>query len=158
MNTKTRLGRTRIRRVLVWAMLPGTLILGGCGTIMSMAHGRVSRPAPTEFGFGPRSSTAGLYVATVEPEAPLRTRKLQRVTLTLRTADAEPVEGAVIEIGGGMPQHGHGLPTAPRVTKSLGGGKYLVDGLKFNMGGWWELTFRIAAPTGTDIVTFNVDL
>jgi hypothetical protein len=123
-----------------------------------MMHGRAERPAESEFGLGPRASAGGVYVATIEPLEPLRVRRMQRVRLTLRTAGEAAVEGATIVVDGGMPQHGHGLPTTPKVTRDLGGGVYLVDGVKFNMGGWWELKFRIASAAGTDSVAFNLDL
>ena len=67
-------------------------------------------------------------------------------------------QGAAITIDGGMPQHGHGLPTRPRVTKDLGNGVYEISGLRFNMGGWWELKLTITTPAGTDTVTFNLSL
>jgi hypothetical protein len=59
---------------------------------------------------------------------------------------------------GGMPQHGHGLPTSPRVTRALGNGDHLVEGVKFNMGGWWVVRFAITSSAGTDTVTFNLGL
>jgi hypothetical protein len=131
------------------------IFLGGC---MMMRHGGAERPAASEFGLGPRASGGGAYLVTVEPAAPLRVRRMQSVKLVVRTADRAPVEGARITIDGGMPEHGHGLPTEPRVTRTLGAGVYQVEGLKFNMGGWWELRFRIASAAGTDSVTFNLDL
>jgi hypothetical protein len=131
------------------------LFLGGC---MMMRHGGPERPADSEFGLGPRPSSGGAYLVTLEPAAPLRMRQMQSVKLVVRAADRAPVEGARIAIDGGMPEHGHGLPTEPRVTRSLGAGVYQVEGLKFNMGGWWELRFRIASGAGTDSVTFNLDL
>jgi len=57
-----------------------------------------------------------------------------------------------------MPQHGHGLPTRPRVTRTLGDGIYEIEGVRFNMGGWWEFKLAIAASRGADTVTFNLDL
>ncbi len=57
-----------------------------------------------------------------------------------------------------MPQHGHGLPTKPVVTGPLDSGDYLVQGLKFNMGGWWVVKFRIMAPATPDPVFFNLSL
>ena len=58
-----------------------------------------------------------------------------------------------------MPQHGHGLPTKPRVTRALGHGDHLVEGMKFNMGGWWVVKFHVASATaGADSVVFNVKL
>ncbi len=135
----------------------GLALMGGCTRPM-MSHGDAERPAASEFGLGPRASAGGLYEATLEPAEPLRTRRMQTVKLLVRTAGRAPVEGASIRVDGGMPEHGHGLPTTPRVTRGLGGGTYQVEGLKFNMGGWWELTFRITSAAGTDSVTFNLDL
>jgi hypothetical protein len=57
-----------------------------------------------------------------------------------------------------MPQHGHGLPTKPAVTRRLGEGDHLVEGMKFNMGGWWVVKFQVAGPQGSDVVTFNLKL
>ena len=36
------------------------------------------------------------------------------------------VEGATIEVEGGMPLHDHGLPTKPRITEDLGGGTMAI--------------------------------
>jgi hypothetical protein len=57
-----------------------------------------------------------------------------------------------------MPEHGHGLPTQPRVRRALGDGVYEIEGLRFNMGGWWELKLAIESPAGADSVTFNLSL
>ena len=62
---------------------------------------------------------------------------------------------ARIEVDGGMPQHGHGLPTRPQVTRELPGGGYLIEGMKFSMSGWWEVKLAIEGPAGADRVTFN---
>ena len=85
-------------------------------------------------------------------------KKLQRWTLHLETASGAPVEAAKITIDGGMPQHGHGLPTKPLVTRQLGNGDYLVEGMKFNMGGWWVVKFRVNASAGADSLVFNLKL
>ena len=79
-------------------------------------------------------------------------------TIEVRVTDAagQPVEGANIAVDGGMPQHGHGFPTRPRVTRELGNGSYEIGGVRFNMGGWWELKLAIETPSGSDTVTFNL--
>jgi len=143
---------------LRFAMLAATLFTAGCGTIMTMMHGGPSRPPESEFGLGPRPSATTMYTATLEPAEPLRQRRLHSVRLRVLTVDQKPVDGASIKVDGGMPQHGHGLPTSPRVTRALGDGVYQVDGVRFNMGGWWELKFRISAAAGVDSVTFNLAL
>jgi hypothetical protein len=150
-------GRARVARHGAGALL-ALLLLAGCNHVKMMFHNGPERPAESEFGFGPRTSAGGTYVATIEPAQPLRVRRMQTVKLTLRTAAQAPVESASIQVDGGMPEHGHGLPTQPRVMRSLGDGSYQVDGVRFNMGGWWELKFRVASAAGTDSVTFNLDL
>ena len=77
-------------------------------------------------------------------------------TLHVQTPAGEPVEGAEVTIDGGMPQHNHGFPTSPQVTQDLGGGDYLVEGVRFNMAGWWEMKFDIQNAGQSDSVTFNV--
>jgi hypothetical protein len=57
-----------------------------------------------------------------------------------------------------MPQHGHGLPTEPRVTEELGGGRYRVEGMKFNMPGWWTIKLSVSSAAGSDSATFNLTL
>ena len=124
---------------------------------MMMIHGTgARRPAASEFGLGPRTSAAGRYVATLEPATPLRPRQMQTVRVVVRDADGQAIDDAQIAIDGGMPQHGHGLPTRPRVTRSLGDGLYEIEGVRFNMGGWWEFTLAITGPRGVDTVTFNL--
>lgn len=84
--------------------------------------------------------------------------KIHSWTLHLETADGKPVEGAEILVDGGMPQHGHGLPTSPEVTEDLGGGDYRVEGMKFQMPGYWEVRFNINANGQSDSITFNLIL
>jgi hypothetical protein len=106
-----------------------------------------------------RTSEGGVYLATIVPQGDTIPKgKLHRWTLHLESAGGQPVQGAQIAVDGGMPQHGHGLPTRPRVTRPLGPGDYAVEGMKFNMGGWWVVKFRVAADAGRDSVVFNLKL
>jgi len=147
------------RTVLMLATLAVALSLAACSHAMMMLHGTgAKRPAASEFGLGPRSSAQGRYVATLDPARPLRPRQMQTVRITIRDVDGRAIDEAQISIDGGMPQHGHGLPTRPRVTRYLGDGAYEIDGVRFNMGGWWEFTVAIAGSRGEDRVTFNLEL
>ena len=74
----------------------------------------------------------------------------------IRTPSGRPVEDATVSIGGGNPDRGHKLPTAPRVTRYLGDGKYLVEGMKFHMAGDWRLTLAIVAGRRRDTVSFDI--
>ena len=106
-----------------------------------------------------RTSDAGLYRVSWKPAGEAVTiNQLDSWTLTVRSAVGEPVLGAQIGVSGGMPEHNHGLPTQPEVTAELGEGRYLVEGLRFHMSGWWTMTFAIRSAAGEDSVTFNLDL
>lgn len=147
------------RTVLVLATMAVAVSMTACSHAMMMMHGTgAKRPAASEFGLGPRASARGRYVATLEPARPLRPRQMQTVRVTVRDAEGRAIDEAQISIDGGMPQHGHGLPTRPRVTRNLGDGLYEVEGVRFNMGGWWEFTLAIAGSRGADTITFNLDL
>ena len=131
----------------------------GCGHLMMMMHGRdVMRPAASEFGTGPRASASHQFTATIQADQPLRPRRMQTVRVAIVDAAGRPVDDATILIDGGMPEHGHGLPTRPRVTRALGNGLYEIEGVRFNMGGWWEFRLAIEAASGSDVVTFNLAL
>ena len=133
------------------ASLGAALLLTGCMLF--------SRP-PKDLDFSrTRTSEGGRYRATVRPPGDsIPQGRLHRWTLHVETASGTPVDSGDFAVDGGMPQHGHGLPTKPRVTRSLGHGDHLVDGMKFNMGGWWEIDLAIEGPAGPDAVTFNLVL
>jgi hypothetical protein len=160
MRDTQRTDNSMIRRtVLTLATLSVAISMSASSHAMMMIHGTgAKRPAPSEFGLGPRLSAGGRYVATLEPGKPLRPRQMQTVRVVVRDADGRAIDEAQISIDGGMPQHGHGLPTRPRVTRHLGDGIYEIEGVRFNMGGWWEIKLAIAASRGADTVTFNLDL
>jgi hypothetical protein len=150
--------RSAAKRAAVTVVLAvAALAAAACGHLAMMGHG-VQRPAAEAFGLGPRVSEKHTYTATLQPQEPLRVRRLQTLPVLITDAQGRPVEGALISVDGGMPEHGHGLPTQPRVKRALGGGVYEIEGVRFNMGGWWELKLAIDSPAGTDRVTFNLGL
>src|SRR5690606_10948808 len=104
-----------------------------------------------------RLSAQGAYRVSYEPRhGPIAVNQIHAWTLHVETADGRAVEGATIAVDGDMPQHGHGLPTEPQVTTELGGGDYLVEGVKFHMPGWWVMDFTIDAGDQTDTVRFDL--
>jgi YtkA-like protein len=144
----------RWRRVTarsVFAIAASSAVAMGCG------HFRANAPSPDIQTV--KASAHRLYRVSVRPDVtPIPVRRLQRWTLHLDTIDGRSVDTATITMDGGMPQHGHGLPTSPRVTRALGNGDHLIEGVKFNMGGWWVVRFAITSSAGSDTVTFNLGL
>jgi hypothetical protein len=90
--------------------------------------------------------------------APIPINRMHSWTLHVETADGRPVSDATVQVDGDMPQHMHGLPTRPRVTRNLGNGDYLVEGVKFQMGGWWVMAFTVSAEGRSDVARFNLQL
>jgi hypothetical protein len=103
-----------------------------------------------------RLTTQKKYVVAIHPLAePIAINQMHNWEVKVTSPTGEPVLHAQIDVDGGMPQHGHGLPTQPRVTQELGGGRYLVEGMKFSMTGWWELKLGVQSAGVSDKVTFN---
>jgi hypothetical protein len=90
---------------------------------------------------------------------PIPTSKVHRWSVHVVGAGGAPVSGASITVDGGMPEHGHRLPTAPKAEPTNGPGNYVINGMKFSMTGWWVLKLDIRATDGRmDSITFNVVL
>ena len=103
-----------------------------------------------------RPTVDNKYVVTLQPPAqPAAINQLHAWQVKLSSPSGTPVTQARILVDGGMPQHGHGLPTRPQVTQALPDGGYLIEGMKFSMTGWWEIKLAIDGPAGADRVTFN---
>ncbi|WP_331373159.1 FixH family protein [Sinorhizobium chiapasense] len=147
--------RQILKSRLLWAA-PLTLIaMVGIGTAAKMT---ASLPEDLDFSLT-RYSDAGLYETRLDTDTkPVSIGVMHVFTVTLKTRDGKPVEKAALTIDGGMPQHGHGLPTRPRVTADLGLGRYRVEGIKFNMPGWWTVTVHATSGAGSDETTFNLKL
>lgn len=115
---------------------------------------------PTDLDRSLRHASAqGRFVVEMQPPAQgPAIGQIHSWTIKLATPDGQPVSQARIALDGGMPQHGHGLPTKPRVTRELEPGTYLVEGMKFSMGGWWDLRLDIAGAGAEDKAVFNLTL
>jgi hypothetical protein len=103
-------------------------------------------------------SAAGQYTVEIEVTEPPVLNVMQSWIIVLLDAQGAPVEHADIVVTGGMPAHGHGLPTAPEVTEDLGGGRYRLDGVKFNMMGHWVVDLDITSAIGHDTARLELDL
>jgi len=140
-------GFLRVSATVAFAGLAAlaTLGIGGCSTPPKDLDLALAKP-----------SAAGVYrVALVPPAQAPAINQMHSWKVKLATPDGTPVHGAKFGVDGGMPQHGHGLPTQPRVTRELADGTYQLDGMKFSMTGWWEVKLDIQGPQGPDKVTFN---
>lgn len=124
----------------------------------------VGQSAPTELNVSSfKVSRKRVYFTHIEVEprhagevmtVPLNA--IHRWRLLVSSLSGDPVADARIEVGGHMPGHVHGLPTKPEVTEEIAPGVYRVDGMKFQMQGWWVITFTIEDGDTVDTVQFNL--
>jgi hypothetical protein len=142
--------------LLIGAVL--VMLFLGPQTVMARLMGASDVPEELDTS-STRLSDMGLFQVTYTSSlAPIPINQIHTWTIHVETAEGQPVEQASITVDGGMQQHGHGLPTQPEVTQDLGNGDYTVEGMKFNMPGWWTVTFSITAGGQTDRVTYNLVL
>jgi len=114
-----------------------------------------SPPPDLDLSLAHRSAQGRYRVEMQPPASPPAINQIHSWQIRVSTADGSPVRAARIRVDGGMPQHGHGLPTRPQVTRELAAGTYLMEGMKFSMTGWWEIKLAIQAEAGTDTAVFN---
>jgi hypothetical protein len=125
--------------------------------IALLSGAQLATGAATAASFAAQGA-AGVYRVELESPDLLRLNTLESWVVTVTDAVGQPVVDATIAVSGGMPAHGHGLPTAPAVSVELGGGRYQLDGVKFNMTGLWVLQIDITAAAGTDTASFELDV
>jgi len=150
-----------MRRIpLLIGVLLSVAVLGACTASGAAPAMQTDSAASAEIDFGTtRDSDGGLFQITYTPVlSPIPLNKLHEWTLHVETVDGVFVDDAAITVSGVMPEHNHGMPTAPQVTGSLGNGDYRVEGMQFHMGGWWTITFVIDAAGQRDSVTFHLKL
>lgn len=89
---------------------------------------------------------AGVYRFELElrPAAPAVGQFFAVVTTVRDARTGEGVRGAEFSLDARMPQHGHGMMTAPE-HRELGQGRYLSEGLKLHMPGRWSFSVSAAS-------------
>ncbi|MCB1865589.1 MAG: FixH family protein [Chromatiales bacterium] len=106
-----------------------------------------------------RRTAHGWFTVRAEPfEPPVPVNEMHAWRIEVLNDEGRPVPGAKITVGGGMAEHGHGLPTAPRSVETETPGVYRIDGLRFHMHGWWQVWLRIERAALIDHVTFDLRL
>lgn len=141
------------RHILKW--ITGSI----CGILIVawIALGSVMLGEPERDYSTTQLSEHSQFSVTIRPDTePIPINAIHTWIIHIETPSGEIVENAVIGVDGDMPEHGHGLPTRPEVTQYLGNGDYLVEGMKFQMPGWWVMDFNITLDGQSDQVHFNL--
>jgi hypothetical protein len=140
-----------------WRLTIGVVLLVALVAVGLFASRHLSEREPSVDLARTRTSERGLFVASIRPDGPEPSvGPIGTWVLALTTPDGTPVSGAMVRIGGGMPQHDHGFPTEPQVSAAPDPGQYRIEGVKFSMPGLWELRLAIRAGDQSDDVQFNI--
>jgi len=100
----------------------------------------------------------GFKIEIYSELSPLSINTIHSWHIRVLDRDGEIIELEELNVFGGMPEHDHGLPTQPQVTKRLDNGDYLLEGVRFHMQGPWELQieFQYAGVDDTAIIDFDL--
>lgn len=155
---KQRTSKSKSLRIIKWGAGGLLLLVAVYFVGMNIMMSQTIKEVPANLDYSTtRVSDKNIFrVSYLSTENIIPVNKMHQWTLHIETVDGKPVENATIKVDGDMPQHGHGLPTSPRVTKYLGNGDYLNEGMKLQMGGWWLMDLTITADTQIDAVHFNM--
>ena len=108
--------------------------------------------------FPPVTFADDLVVTYTTPNGDPVINKMHSWILHIEDTNGLEIEGAIVDVEGGMPEHDHGLPTKPRITAELGGGDYRLEGMRFHMRGYWEIVVSITTDSGTSKITIPLQL
>jgi hypothetical protein len=150
-------------RIPVAAIACGALLVAAACDSRNPASAdtKSSKPAPEspENAVRSRLSEAGLYQVSVRSEdGEIPLGRIHAWVVHLETRDGKTFPPRRLAFSGGMPQHGHGFETEPRATREIGGGDFLIEGVKFHMAGDWMLRVELVGPAGPDVAVFHVQV
>jgi len=103
-------------------------------------------------------SRGGIQVNLFSQLQPVQLNTMHSWEIELLDSSGAPVSDAVLRVQGGMPEHDHGLPTRPLVTRKLPNGRYLLEGMRFHMPGLWLLRIELETAGNEEVVEINFEL
>ncbi len=130
----------------------GVLLCAGCAP----ADDPAPAAAPTAWDAVSATGAFRVRVGPRDGEVPIG--RFHDWIIAVTDGSGQPVYPARIGVNGGMPGHGHGMPTQPQVTEYLGDGRYLIEGMKFNMAGAWVLAFGVESDASRDRIEIEIEL
>ena len=157
-----------VRGWWIGAAAGAALTLGSAAWLLAQREGQAA-PAPVASGptytlTTPRLTQSGRLKIVVEPSIrPVTVGVTHEWLVRVSDVGGTPATDCKVRVDGTMPAHGHGLPTAPRVT-GRDGGTYRVEGVRFSMPGLWRMAVSVAACGGAaataraDVSEFDLHL
>jgi cytochrome c peroxidase len=129
--------------VFLVLLLAGATVSANSRNLQTSAHQTVSQK--------------GLFkisLTSITNAAPFN--KLHHWHIQLTTRRGRVISNATIDVTGKTLDHDHNLPTSPKVSKEIERGHYLLEGVKFDRQGAWQLKLNINTPAGRDVAVFKI--
>lgn len=104
------------------------------------------------------TTASGVRLEVFSDLSPLALNRIHSWHIRLQDAAGRPYAAHRLELSGGMPEHDHGLPTAPAASSTGNPGEFLLEGMRFHMPGRWLLDFTLVGPQGTETVSLELQL
>ena len=159
--TKGMKGIRTIRRIALAVVGVVVLAASAHAAMHLVMGGHATKPAASEFGFGPRHSASGLYAGNPERADAAPVRRLQTIRVEVARLHGAPDRRCLdLASAAACRSTVTVLPTQPRVTARLGHGVYVVDGPQVQHGRLVgaEASLSSKRAMGPDSVIFNLDL
>lgn len=137
------------------AVLFALVIAAGC---MHFHGHHGAAPATLDYATSRLSENGAFRVSYRSEATPIPMHRLHRWIVRVETADGQPLSDATLGVDGDMPGHGHGMPTRPTVSPAGENGEFVVDGMKFQMGGLWVVEVAVRSAGRSDVARFNLNL
>jgi len=149
------------RPSLRWALLVTSLAVAGLATYLLFAGApprlpRARIPSAISIARTTARPEGGHLVAGRPRLASTDPASLHDWLVEVTDQAGAPVSGCRLTFAASMPEHGHGVPTEPRVLGEEGKGRYLVGGVRFSMPGTWVVTVKLWGCGAPQRVDFDV--
>lgn len=106
-----------------------------------------------------RTSASGRHRVSIRPSIAGAERARHHAwEILVADRSARPARVRRLAFAATMPAHGHGLPTVPRIVAADEAGWIRVRGVRFHMGGHWQIRVEFDAEQGGDVAIFDVDI
>lgn len=115
--------------------------------------------SPQAFAYGAASNDGRYFVAYTPRPNPIPLNEMFELDVMVFDSGDAPTSAADVALGvdGAMPEHEHGMNTAPVVVREAVG-RFKVSGMLFHMSGYWQLYFDVTRGPVTERAQFDVRL
>ena len=129
-------------------------------SVIGIVFALQSLPALAETGevHNLTGSSERFTIEVIPTLQPIAINQIHSWLLAIDPNDGSPTDNLKISANGGMPLHDHGMQTKPVVVEKQSQNQYQINGMKFHMRGYWEVTIKIETGSTEDEIVLGFNL